>query len=189
MPLIDPATLRFGDAELSAAEQLALVEQAEALVAYEIGLGTLELAPQSLQAVELTDYGFTVPHDGPLLALPVGPVTTLAELQIDGQAIAPADLIAAPWTMRRRDGEWFSCGADASISATVGWATAAALPERIRAAVQLLLSDLAGLYVSRASPASESIGPLQQTFGNPKRERVHQLIGRIVSPWTRPQSA
>lgn len=189
MPLIDPTTLQFGDAELAAAEQLALVEQAEALVAYELGLGTLELAPQSLQAVTLSSYGFTVPHDGPLLALPVGPVTALSELTIDGQDVAAAGLILSPWTIRRRDGAWFGFGCDASISATIGWATAAALPERIRAAVQLLLSDLAGLYSSRASPASESIGPLQQTFGNPKRERVHQLIGRIVSPWTRPQSA
>ncbi|MEZ5933115.1 MAG: hypothetical protein R3F54_14415 [Alphaproteobacteria bacterium] len=144
--------------------------------------------PQGLAARTMAS-DWTLDHDQGLLVLPIGPITALTTITVDGSAVAATELFVHPWTIGRRDRECFECGSVIAISATVGWSTPQALPERLRSALMMVALDLAELHEHKIAVATESLKGISLNYARPRRDRVHQLIGRMVSPWTRPSSA
>lgn len=177
-------------------EQAHVIAEAESLVAEEMRLGAMAADPstpspieQTLKAVTVTDYGFSVMSDGSLLSLPIGPITTLSALSIDGDPVDLTRLEVKPWTIRYRDGTCFEFTSSVSITATIGWDHPGSVPFRVRSAVQLLIFDLAALHDSRSTVVAESADDASVTYARPSRDRVHKLIARLVEPWSRPPAA
>ena len=181
---------------LDVEEQARVISEAESLVTEEMRLGALASDPatpspteQTLKAVTVADYGFSVMADSPMLVSPVGPITTLSALSIDGHPVDLTRLIVGPWALRYRDGSCFQFTSDASISAVIGWSHPGDVPFRIRSAVQLLVMDIATIHDPTAGVQSNTVDGDVETFFDPRRARVHRLVGRLVEPWTRPPSA
>ena len=198
MPLLTQADIAWpqgrDQAKLSSADRDAIIIQAEALVADELRLGTLatnpatpEPAEQGLSAITVTDYEFFITIDRPFLLFPTGPVSALTALSINDLTVDLASVDVGPWTARYRNGACFGENGDGTMTAAVGWANLAALPERIRAAVQLIILDLIQLTEIDGYRDSVDFGSIKVTNRNFSRERVHDLIGGLVSPWSRPQ--
>lgn len=178
---------------LDVEEQARVISEAESLVTEEMRLGALAADPatpspieQTLKAVTVTDYGFSVMADSPLLVTPIGPITALTALSIDGESVDLTKLIVGPWTVRYRDGSCFQFTSDASITATVGWSHPGDVPFRIRSAVQLLVIDLATIHDPTAGVQMTTVDSDAETFFDPRRTRVHKMISPLVSPWSRP---
>lgn len=200
MPLLRPFDLQWvfdhSDlAQLDLDQKTAIAYEAEALIAYELRLGTViddpataTPEPQGLEARTITS-DFVVEYDQKLLMLPIGPVTALTSLTIDGSAVDRQDLFVQPWTIRRRDGDFFECGSSATITANVGWADTFTLPERIRSALQLVVFDMAQIHEPRVTVEGQRSDDASVNYGRARRDRASELARRLVSPWTRPQSA
>ncbi len=165
-----------------------IVRTAEAIIVDELRLGTTPDSSsnpieQGLEAYDLTDYTFMITVDGPMLVMPQGPITALSSVSVDDEAVDLTNVDVAPWSIRYRDDSSFSCGSTVSFSATIGWSDPADIPYRIKSAVDLVASHIAEWFDEDSRIIQRSDG---EQYFNPRRDRVRELIGPLLSPWTRP---
>ena len=192
MAILQPWHLQFS-AKFDNAINQKIVRSAEAILVEEMRLGTVpdssvnpDPEEQGLAAFELVDYAFSIVVDGPLLVLPVGPLTDITALSIDAETVDLAGLNVKPWTIGYRDASSFSCGSSVSISGTIGWSDPLVLPQRIKAAADMLSAYIAEWYDENATIIQRADG---EQYFNPRRGRAMKVVERLIAPWTRPQSA
>lgn len=189
MAILQPWHLQFA-AKFDNDTSQKIARTAEAIIVEELRLGTIpnsasnpDPIEQGLEAFTLTDYAFTIPSDGPVLLLPAGPLTDITSLSVDDVAVNLASIDVGPWTIRLRDGSSFSCGSSVLINGTVGWSDPLAVPRRIKTAADLLAAHVAEWFDENATITQRTDG---EQYFNPRRDRVRELIGPLLSPWTRP---